>query len=80
MSQSARLFAVAIASATVAAVVVGVLMIAHPASAQTRRTAVCSQVTAGIALDPAQVTRLMDNLLADGKTSVVMIGSSICAY
>ncbi len=80
MSQSARLFAVAIASGVIAAVVVGMLMIARPVSAQAGRTAVCSQVTAGIALDPAQVKQLMDTLLATGKTSVLMVGSSICAY
>jgi hypothetical protein len=80
MSQSARLFSVAIASAIMAAVVAVVLMIAHPVSAQATRTAVCRQVNADIALDPVQLTRLMDSLLAQGKTSVVLFGTSVCAY
>jgi hypothetical protein len=80
MSLSARLFAAAIATAALAAAVVGMLMIAHPVSAQSPRTAVCSQVTAGIALDPRQVTQLMNQLLAGGKTDVVMVGSTLCAY
>lgn len=80
MSQSIRLFATAIASAVVAAVIAGVFMSAHPASAQAQRTAVCGQVTAGISLDPTQVTQLMNRLLAGGKTDVVMVGSTLCVY